>query len=161
MEKPLPALSRSAEWVPGVESAAGLAIPGSPGCERSAVRVCTRKRLVEIQYFRTVIATNKTRGNLVISSRMFDPQDRIARVLPHRRSASLRTPASQLSYIGLCLGGIDLAEREAVRAARSPIRLFVDTAEVVFPFEQANVSRRDTPDGSCGPRTRLARELEG
>ena len=76
--------------------------------------VFVRKRLVEIQYFRTVISNEQREefGRLV--------QDSIQRIesaefLPHSGIRFPQNPCTSCPYIGLCLGRQDLAEARLVR----------------------------------------------
>src|SRR5436853_1730318 len=76
--------------------------------------VFVRKRLVEIQYFRTVISDEQREefGHLV--------QDSIRRIevaefLPHSGIRFTQNPCTICSYIGLCLGRQDLTEATLVR----------------------------------------------
>jgi CRISPR/Cas system-associated exonuclease Cas4 (RecB family) len=76
--------------------------------------VFVRKRLVEIQYFRTVISQEQREefGRLV--------QDTIRRIesaefLPHSGIRFPQNPCTSCPYIGLCLGRQDLAEATLVR----------------------------------------------
>ena len=73
-----------------------------------------RKRLIEIQYFRTVISDEHREefGHLV--------QDSIRRIelaqfLPHIGIHFPQNPCTSCPYIGLCLGREDLAEAALVR----------------------------------------------
>jgi hypothetical protein len=84
------------------------------GIAEVAQVVFVRKRLVEIQYFRTTI-TNEQReefGHLV--------QDSIQRIeaaefLPHSGIRFPQNPCTSCPYIGLCLGQPDLTEAALVR----------------------------------------------
>jgi len=76
--------------------------------------VFVRKRLVEIQYFRTTISNEQREefGRLV--------QDSIQRIesaefLPHSGIRFPQNPCTSCPYIGLCLGRQDLAEVRLVR----------------------------------------------
>jgi hypothetical protein len=76
--------------------------------------VFVRKRLVEIQYFRTVISDEQREefGHLV--------QDSIQRIeaaefLPHSGIRFPQNPCTSCAYIGLCLGRPDLTEAALVR----------------------------------------------
>jgi hypothetical protein len=76
--------------------------------------VFVRKRLVEIQYFRTTISDEQREefGHLV--------QDSIRRIeaaefLPHSGIRFPQNPCTSCPYIGLCLGRQDLAEAALVR----------------------------------------------
>jgi hypothetical protein len=76
--------------------------------------VFVRKRLVEIQYFRTVIRDQQREefGHLV--------QDSIRRIesaefLPHSGIRFPQNPCTSCPYIGLCLGRRDLTEAALVR----------------------------------------------
>ena len=76
--------------------------------------VFVRKRLVEIQYFRTVISNEQRAefGRLV--------EDTIQRIesaefLPHSGIRFPQSPCTSCPYIGLCLGRQDLAEATLVR----------------------------------------------
>ena len=76
--------------------------------------VFVRKRLVEIQYFRTVINDEQREefGHLV--------QDSIQRIeaaefLPHSGIRFPQNPCTSCPYIGLCLGRPDLTEAALVR----------------------------------------------
>jgi len=76
--------------------------------------VFVRKRLVEIQYFRTTIsdAQREEFGHLV--------QDSIRRIesaefLPHSGIRFPQNPCTSCPYIGLCLGRPDLIEAALVR----------------------------------------------
>jgi hypothetical protein len=76
--------------------------------------VFVRRRLVEIQYFRTVISQEQREefGRLV--------QDTIRRIesaefLPHSGIRFPQNPCTSCPYIGLCLGRQDLAEATLVR----------------------------------------------
>jgi hypothetical protein len=76
--------------------------------------VFVRKRLVEIQYFQTVISDEQREefGRLV--------QDSIQRIeaaefLPHSGIRFPQNPCTSCPYIGLCLGRQDLAEAALVR----------------------------------------------
>ena len=76
--------------------------------------VFVRKRLVEIQYFRTVISEGQREefGHLV--------QDSIRRIeaaefLPHSGIRFPQNPCTSCPYIGLCLGRPDLTEAALVR----------------------------------------------
>jgi hypothetical protein len=87
-------------WVTGIQDVAQV--------------VFVRKRLVEIQYFRTVISQEQRDefGRLV--------QDTIRRIesgefLPHSGIRFPQNPCTSCPYIGLCLGRQDLAEATLVR----------------------------------------------
>jgi hypothetical protein len=76
--------------------------------------VFVRKRLVEIQYFRTTISDDQREefGQLV--------QDSIQRIeaaefLPHSGIRFPQNPCTSCPYIGLCLGRPDLTEAALVR----------------------------------------------
>jgi hypothetical protein len=76
--------------------------------------VFVRKRLVEIQYFRTTISDQQREefGHLV--------QDSIRRIeaaefLPHSGIRFPQNPCTSCPYIGLCLGRPDLTESALVR----------------------------------------------
>ena len=76
--------------------------------------VFVRKRLVEIQYFRTTISDEQREefGHLV--------QDSIRRIeaaefLPHSGIRFPQNPCTSCPYIGLCLGRPDLTESALVR----------------------------------------------
>jgi CRISPR/Cas system-associated exonuclease Cas4 (RecB family) len=76
--------------------------------------VFVRKRLVEIQYFRTVISDEQREefGQLI--------QDSIRRIesaefLPHSGIRFPQNPCTSCPYIGLCLGRQDLTEAALVR----------------------------------------------
>jgi len=76
--------------------------------------VFVRKRLVEIQYFRTVISNEQRAefGRLI--------QDTVQRIesadfLPHSGIRFPQSPCTSCPYIGLCLGRQDLAEARLVR----------------------------------------------
>src|SRR5881227_2402300 len=84
------------------------------GVSEVAQVVFVRKRLVEIQYFRTVISNEQREefGHLV--------QDSIQRIesaefLPHSGIRFPQNPCTSCPYIGLCLGRQDLAEARLVR----------------------------------------------
>src|SRR2546422_7508029 len=84
------------------------------GIAEVAQVVFVRKRLVEIQYFQTVISNEQREefGHLV--------QDSIQRiesaeVLPHSGIRFPQNPCTSCPYIGLCLGRQDLAEARLVR----------------------------------------------
>src|SRR5437867_7951765 len=84
------------------------------GIAQVAQVVFVRKRLVEIQYFRTVISNEQREefGHLV--------QDSIHRIesaefLPHSGIRFPQNPCISCPYIGLCLGRQDLAEARLVR----------------------------------------------
>ncbi|HEU0046319.1 MAG TPA: hypothetical protein VFQ43_01785, partial [Nitrososphaera sp.] len=84
------------------------------GIAEVAQVVFVRKRLVEIQYFRTVISNEQREefGYLV--------QDSIQRIesaefLPHSGIRFPQNPCTSCPYIGLCLGRQDLAEARLVR----------------------------------------------
>jgi hypothetical protein len=76
--------------------------------------VFVRKRLVEIQYFRTVISQEQREefGRLVEST-----VQRIesAEFLPHSGIRFPQNPCTSCPYIGLCLGRQDMAEATLVR----------------------------------------------
>ena len=76
--------------------------------------VFVRKRLVEIQYFRTVISQEQREefGRLVE-----DTVQRIesAEFLPHSGIRFPQNPCTSCPYIGLCLGRQDLADATLVR----------------------------------------------
>ncbi len=76
--------------------------------------VFVRKRLVEIQYFRTVISNEQREefGRLV-----HDSIQRIEAVefLPHSGIRFPQNPRTSCPYIGLCLGRQDLTEAALVR----------------------------------------------
>ena len=76
--------------------------------------VFVRKRLVEIQYFRTVISDEQREefGHLVQNSiRRIES----AEFLPHSGIRFPQNPCTSCAYIGLCLGRKDLAEAALVR----------------------------------------------
>src|SRR2546423_4078075 len=84
------------------------------GIAEVAQVVFVRKRLVEIQYFRTVISNEQRKefGHLV--------QDSIHRIesaefLPHSGIRFPQNPCTSCPYLGLCLGRPDLAEASLVR----------------------------------------------
>jgi hypothetical protein len=84
------------------------------GIPEVAQVVFVRKRLVEIQYFRTVISQEQREefGRLV--------QDTIRRIqsaefLPHSGIRFPQNPCTNCPYIGLCLGRQDLAQATLVR----------------------------------------------
>jgi len=84
------------------------------GIANVAQVVFVRKRLVEIQYFRTVISDEQREefGHLV--------QDSIRRIegaefLPHSGIRFPQNPCTSCPYIGLCLGRPDLTEAVLVR----------------------------------------------
>jgi hypothetical protein len=76
--------------------------------------VFVRKRLVEIQYFRTVISDEQREefGHLVHDSiRRIEA----AEFLPHSGIRFPQNPCTSCPYIGLCLGRPDLTEAALVR----------------------------------------------
>jgi hypothetical protein len=76
--------------------------------------VFVRKRLVEIQYFRTTIsdAQREEFGHLVLDSvRRIEA----AEFLPHSGIRFPQNPCTTCPYIGLCLGRPDLTEAALVR----------------------------------------------
>src|SRR5213596_1963939 len=84
------------------------------GIAEVAQVVFVRKRLIEIQYFRTIISNEQREefGHLV--------QDSIRRIeaaefLPHSGIRFPQNPCTSCPYIGLCLGRQDLAEARLVR----------------------------------------------
>jgi PD-(D/E)XK nuclease superfamily len=80
--------------------------------------VFVRKRLVEIQYFRTVVSDLQREefGDLVRHSiRRIEA----AEFLPHSGIRFPQNPCTSCSYIGLCLGRQDLTESGARTAPRS------------------------------------------
>src|SRR5436190_4571475 len=84
------------------------------GIAEVAQVVFVRKRLVEIQYFRTIISNEQREefGHLV--------QDSIRRIesaefLPHSGIRFPQNPCTSCPYIGLCLGRQDLAQARLVR----------------------------------------------
>jgi hypothetical protein len=84
------------------------------GIPEVAQVVFVRKRLVEIQYFRTVISQEQREefGRLV--------QDTVRRIesaefLPHSGIRFPQNPCTTCPYIGLCLGRQDLADATLVR----------------------------------------------
>src|SRR5207253_9414894 len=84
------------------------------GIAEVAQVVFVRKRLVEIQYFRTAISNEQREefGHLV--------QDSIHRIesaefLPHSGIRFPQNPCTSCPYVGLCLGRQDLAEARLVR----------------------------------------------
>jgi hypothetical protein len=84
------------------------------GIAEVAQVVFVRKRLVEIQYFRTTISDEQREefGHLV--------QDSIQRIeaaefLPHSGIRFPQNPCTSCPYIGLCLGQPDLTEAALVR----------------------------------------------
>ena len=104
----MPAATRRSQQGCWLSILSWSATPGSPA-SRKWLRWCfVRKRLVEIQYFRTVISDEQREefGHLV--------QDSIRRI----EAADFRTqwdplspePLQQLSYVGLCLGRQELTD---------------------------------------------------
>lgn len=86
------------------------------GIAEVAQIVFVRKRLVEVQYFRTTISDEQREefGSLV--------QDSIQRIqaaefLPHSGIRFPQNPCTTCPYIGLCLGRPDLTEHRLVRRA--------------------------------------------
>ena len=84
------------------------------GIENVAQVVFVRKRLVEIQYFQTVITDEQREefGRLV--------EDSVRRIesaefLPHSGIRFPQNPCTSCSYIGLCLGRPDITARSLVR----------------------------------------------
>jgi len=76
--------------------------------------VFVRKRLVEIQYFRTTISDEQREefGHLVVDSiRRIEA----AEFLPHSGIRFPQNPCTSCPYIGLCLGRQDLTEAALVR----------------------------------------------
>ncbi len=91
-----------------------FAIPGSQASQTWRRWCFVRKRLVEIQYFRTTISNDQREefGQLV--------QDSIRRIegaefLPHSGIRFPQNPCTSCPYIGLCLGRQDLTEAALVR----------------------------------------------
>jgi hypothetical protein len=87
-------------WVTGIADLAQL--------------VFVRKRLVEIQYFRTVISPEQREefGRLVQSTvQRIESAD----FLPHSGIRLPQNPCTSCPYIGLCLGRQDLAAATLVR----------------------------------------------
>src|SRR5882672_8190508 len=84
------------------------------GIAEVAQVVFVRKRLVEIQYFRTVISNEQREefGHLVQNSiRRIES----AEFLPHSGIRFPQNPCTSCPYIGLCLGRPDLTEAALVR----------------------------------------------
>jgi hypothetical protein len=84
------------------------------GIANVAQVVFVRKRLVEIQYFRTTITDEQREefGHLVLDSiRRIEA----AEFLPHSGIRFPQNPCTSCPYIGLCLGRQDLAEAALVR----------------------------------------------
>jgi hypothetical protein len=84
------------------------------GISEVAQVVFVRKRMVEVQYFRTTITDEQRRefSQLV--------QDTIARIesaqfLPHSGIRFPQNPCSTCPYVGLCLGNPNLAENTLIR----------------------------------------------
>jgi hypothetical protein len=84
------------------------------GISEVAQVVFVRKRLVEVQYFRTTITDEQRRefGQLV--------EDTIQRVesaqfLPHSGIRFPQNPCSTCPYVGLCLGKQELVDAALVR----------------------------------------------
>ena len=73
-----------------------------------------RKRLVEVQYFRTTITDGQREefGHLVQDSIR---QIEAAEFLPHSGIRFPQNPCTSCPYIGLCLGRRDLTEGALVR----------------------------------------------
>jgi PD-(D/E)XK nuclease superfamily len=84
------------------------------GITEVAQVVFVRKRLVEIQYFRTVISNEQREefGHLVQNS---IHRIELAEFLPHSGIRFPQNPCTSCPYIGLCLGRQDLAEARLVR----------------------------------------------
>jgi len=81
--------------------------------------VFVRKRLVEVQYLRTITEEQRTEfGELV--------DDTICRIesgqfLPHSGVRFPQNPCTGCSFLGLCLGKPDLAESALVRRPGAPL----------------------------------------
>jgi hypothetical protein len=84
------------------------------GITNVAQVVFVRKRLVEIQYFRTVISNEQREefGHLVAGSIQ---RIESAEFLPHSGIRFPQNPCTSCPYIGLCLGRQDLAEAALTR----------------------------------------------
>src|SRR5438874_7665546 len=84
------------------------------GIAEVAQVVFVRKRLVEIQYFRTVINDEQRRefGQLVETTIR---QIESAQFLPHSGIRFPQNPCSSCPYIGLCLGRQELVEAALIR----------------------------------------------
>ena len=85
--------------------------------------VFVRKRLVEIQYFRTII-TDEQREEF---SQLVDYTVRrieSADFLPHSGVRFPQNPCTSCSYVGLCLGQPELIETALVRRAGDDLGLF-------------------------------------
>jgi hypothetical protein len=84
------------------------------GIAEVAQVVFVRKRLVEIQYFRTVISDEQREefGHLVNDSIR---QIEAAEFLPHSGIRFPQNPCTSCPYIGLCLGRPDLTQAALVR----------------------------------------------
>ena len=88
------------------------------GIANVAQVVFVRKRLVEIQYFRTTITAGQREefGHLVVDSiRRIES----AEFLPHSGIRFPQNPCTSCPYIGLCLGRQDLTEAALVRRPRA------------------------------------------
>ena len=85
--------------------------------------VFVRKRLVEIQYFRTTI-TDEQRGEF--SQLIEDTIRRIesAQFLPHSGVRFPQNPCTSCPYVGLCLGQPELVETNLVRRPGEDLGLF-------------------------------------
>jgi hypothetical protein len=90
---------------------------------RVAQVVFVRKRLVEIQYFRTTITDQQREefGRLV--------NDTIRRIesaqfLPHRGVRFPQNPCTSCPYVGLCLGRRELLDATLVRRPGDDVGLF-------------------------------------
>jgi hypothetical protein len=85
--------------------------------------VFVRKRLVEIQYFRTTITDEQRNefGQLVE-----DTVQRIeaAQFLPHSGVRFPQNPCTSCSYVGLCLGKPDLVDAALIRRPGDALGLF-------------------------------------
>ena len=84
------------------------------GIAEVAQVVFVRKRLVEVQYLRTIITDEQRQdfGQLVE-----DTIGRIesARFLPHSGVRFPQNPCSSCAYVGLCLGRRDMADDALIR----------------------------------------------
>jgi len=144
-EKPLPAASQrnGGCWRLGRASLLFLDYRH----RRGGAGMFVRKRLVEIQYFRTVYQQRTTRGFGHLGPG-FDPEDRIAEFLPHRGSASLRT-APAVPTLGLVWEGKIWPKRVVRRPGAEDLVCLTSLHTRIRPMLPK--LNRDEPC-SCSPR---------
>jgi hypothetical protein len=97
------------------------------GISNAAQVVFVRKRLVEIQYFRTAITDEQSEEFAQLVNQTIQRIE-AAEFLPHSGVRFLQNPCTSCPYVGLCLGRQEVVDATLVRRPGDDLGLFDELA---------------------------------